>query len=390
MLKFNSIVLGFSALVFLSSPVSAQSAPADSQTNQPSEDTAITDAATAPERSAVLERLSGNDRYGTAMAVTTKRFADQSVDKVFIASGENFPDAISVNSMLGQVDEKQTTSAVLLSPSSGLTPEVLAEVKRLIKPGGSVVLVGGTQALAPVIVDQLTKLAPDVKVSRIFGPTRIETAIEIGNTVHDTASVEEVIITPSDDYRISIVASALTLKHKAVQLNAPHTADGTIHPAVQTWIDKVKPKKVTVVGRKAFLSAYRHPKLAHITDEKTLNYPPQPCPPGSSCPPVVEVAPAGPDQVIAEHILVDEFADSPHIVLVSRTSAVDGIAAGQFAAQQHAPILPIDANPPHTMRYAHILRGAGKRQQVTFWAIGGTKVISKQMHQQLAETFAKE
>lgn len=380
MLKCPSTILGIIALIAL--PI-----PGYGQVGQDILEEETAELVSPASHAAVRERLAGNDRYGTAIAVTTKRFKDHSLDKVYIASGDNFPDAISVNSLIAQTGEKNPSTAVLLSPSSGLTPEVLGEVSRLMKSGGRAVLIGGTEALSPKIADQITKLVSDAKVERIAGPTRVETAIEIGNAVHTLGPINEVVITPSDDYRISIVAAALTAKRQAVQLNAPPTSDGKVHPAVQAWIDSVKPKQVTLVGRSSFLSGWNHPNVKRITDERPLTQYTPNCKPAPDCKPIALTQPAGPDQVIAEHLLVSEFADTPHHLLVSRERAVDGIAAGQFAAQQHAAILPVSLTPAESQRYAYILREKGKRAQVTFWAIGGKQAISEEALNTLAETF---
>lgn len=382
MSKCSSIVLGLVALIAL--PL-----PGYGQINHHIYEEETLQSVEPASRAAVRERLAGPDRYGTAIAVTTKRFTDHSVDKVYIASGENFPDAISVTSLIAQTGQADPKSAVLLSPSAGLTPEVLGEVHRLIKPNGAVTLIGGHEALSPAIADQITKLIPGVKVDRIAGPTRVETAIEIGNAVHTFGPIEEVVVTPAEDYRIAIVASALTAKHQAVQLNAPTTNDGKLHPAVQNWIESVKPKQVTVVGQADFLSGWAHPNVQRITDAQPPEVVDPGCAPGTACTPSNPISPAGADQVIAEQLLMKEFADSAHHILVSRERAVDGIAASQFAAQQKAPILPVSATSDAASRYAYLLRDKGKRAQITFWAIGGELAISEASYQALAEIFTK-
>lgn len=382
MLKYSSTILGL--LVLIALPL-----PGYGQLNHHIYEEEAAELAEPPARAAVRERLAGLDRYGTAIAVTAKRFKDQSVDKVYIASGENFPDAIAVTSLIAQTGAADPKSAVLLSPTAGLTPEVLGEVRRLIKPDGTVVLIGGNEALAPAISDQLMKLIPDAKVERIAGPTRVETAIAIGDAVHTLGPIEEVIVTPAEDYCIAIVASALTAKHQAVQLNSPTTSDGKVHPALQRWVEAVKPKQVTIIGQSDFLSGWAHPNMQRITDERPPLRVDPGCPPGIACMPTNPIRPAGSDQVIAEQLLMEEFADSAHHILVSRERAVDGIAASQFAAQQNAPILPVSATSDAANRYAYLLRDKGKRPQLTFWAIGGERAISESAFKTLAELFAK-
>ena len=349
----------------------------------------VSGGSTAPARAASRERIAGEDRYGTAIAVTQKRFRDQSVSTVFIASGENYPDAIAINALAERGNASQASSAVLLSPSSGLTPAVLRELKRIIKAEGKIVLVGGLQALSATVHDQIGKLIPDAKVSRVAGLTRVETALAIASESQQIQPVDEVIITPSDTYSIAMVAAPLAVKRHAVQLSSPSSRDGIVHPEVAAWLDRVRPQRVTVVGPAGFLAQLRHPNLSRITDQSRVTYKPEPCKPGHTCIDDV-LAPSGPDQVIAEHIMVSEFADAADYVLIAGDAAVDGIAAGQFAAMQRAPILPITPGVATHGRYALILIDRAKRNQVTFWAIGGDKVIGNNVLDDLAQTFTHQ
>lgn len=84
-------------------------------------------------------RVAGPNRYSTAVALSAETF-DPGVERVYLATAENFPDALAGGAPAGL-----TPGPVLLVNNSCLPPAVWAEITRL-EPG-SVVLLGGRQVL---------------------------------------------------------------------------------------------------------------------------------------------------------------------------------------------------------------------------------------------------
>src|SRR5690242_3960232 len=66
------------------------------------------------------ERIAGATRYGTAAAVATKAYPTTN-DRVIIASGENFPDALAASGLAGKLN-----APVLLTKSASLSDEAKA------------------------------------------------------------------------------------------------------------------------------------------------------------------------------------------------------------------------------------------------------------------------
>jgi putative cell wall-binding protein len=91
-----------------------------------------------------VTRRAGTDRYGTAVAISQAEHAP-GVAGVFLATGENFPDALAAAPIAGL-----TGAPVLLVHQGCVPPEVNAEITRL-NPGVIVVL-GGPSALSPAIL----------------------------------------------------------------------------------------------------------------------------------------------------------------------------------------------------------------------------------------------
>lgn len=112
-----------------------------------------------------VDRLSGSDRYSTAVAISQEY--SPGVGVVYVATGANYPDALSA----APAAAKQG-GPLLLTPPTGLPSVVRAEIQRL-KPA-LIVLVGGTGVLSNSIYSQLSKLAP--KIRRDGGSDRYETS----------------------------------------------------------------------------------------------------------------------------------------------------------------------------------------------------------------------
>ncbi|MCK0114005.1 cell wall-binding repeat-containing protein [Ornithinimicrobium sp. F0845] len=94
----------------------------------------------------VVERLSGEDRYGTAAAVTDS--FDPGVDVLYVATGENYPDALTVAALAGQ------QGAPVLLVKSDILPVVTAEAADRLAPD-RIVVVGGTGAVSEDVAEEL-------------------------------------------------------------------------------------------------------------------------------------------------------------------------------------------------------------------------------------------
>ena len=117
-----------------------------------------------------VERVGGNDRYGTGVAVAQRLGAVGTLSgakTAIIASGEVFADALVAGPLSAHGGHP-----VLLTPSTELhaaVAEYLAS-KRIER----VVLMGGTAALSQDVEDAIGELG--ISADRIAGPSRFETA----------------------------------------------------------------------------------------------------------------------------------------------------------------------------------------------------------------------
>ncbi|MCL2504206.1 MAG: cell wall-binding repeat-containing protein [Coriobacteriia bacterium] len=115
-----------------------------------------------------LTGVSGSNRYETAIATSRVAFEDGSSPSVIIASGENWPDALSASSLAGTVE-----GPILLTRASSLPAGLTGEIARL--GATEAIIVGGPSAVSTDVAQALGGVK-GLTVKRIGGADRYETS----------------------------------------------------------------------------------------------------------------------------------------------------------------------------------------------------------------------
>src|SRR5690606_38875991 len=92
----------------------------------------------------VVERWAGNDRYATAAAVADGAF-DDAVDRVFLATGVDFADALAAG------PATRGTAPILLTSPESLPPATASGLQRLSPR--EVVILGGDAAVSDDVAE---------------------------------------------------------------------------------------------------------------------------------------------------------------------------------------------------------------------------------------------
>lgn len=116
------------------------------------------------------QRIAGANRYATAAELA--RYYARGPETVYLASGEQFPDALSVAALAGQQGN------ALLLTHQGSLPSVTRDALTRLRPE-RVVIVGGPAAVSESVVDSVRPLTTSSTVARWAGANRYETAAEI-------------------------------------------------------------------------------------------------------------------------------------------------------------------------------------------------------------------
>ena len=183
-----------------------------------------------------VSRLAGADRFETSAMVSAAAFAP-GVPVAYVATGRNFPDALSASAAAG----KQGGPVLLTAPDS-LPSSVRAELARL-KPGKIVVL-GQAGAVSETVRSQLASLTSG-SVSRLAGADRFETSAKVSAATF-APGVPVAYVSTGYNFPDALSASAA-----AAKLGGPVllTAPGSLPGSVRAELTRLKPGKIVVLGQ---------------------------------------------------------------------------------------------------------------------------------------------
>ncbi|MBN2565988.1 MAG: cell wall-binding repeat-containing protein, partial [Candidatus Eisenbacteria bacterium] len=196
---------------------------------------------------AIVDRIFGDTRYDTAIEASRLAFPD-GADAVIIASGEDWPDALSGSALAGTMD-----GPLLLTASGALPDVVAAEVVRL--RANRAVVLGGELAVSEGVAARLAEI-PGLSVSRIGGSDRYDTAASVALEVRDLqraagGDVDAVLVASGVDFADAAAASPLAAYARAPILLTTRNALPSV--SVRT-ISQLAPRRVVVLGGEVAVS----------------------------------------------------------------------------------------------------------------------------------------
>jgi len=203
--------------------------------------------------SIAVSRTAGDDRYATAANIS-KTYYEPGVAVAYVASGANFPDALSIVPAAAAAG-----SPVLLVTSTSVPQIVATEIARL-KPQ-KVVIVGGTQAVSDSVAASLRTIS-GVPVTRLGGVDRWGTSLKIGDILGAERSGTAYIVTGNDFPDALSAASAAGSQDSPVLLLNGHAA--AIPANFSTALEKWGVSRLVIVGGTAAITASLEGQLAQI------------------------------------------------------------------------------------------------------------------------------
>jgi putative cell wall-binding protein len=189
------------------------------------------------------ERLSGIDRFEASRNLARATFLADGAPTVFIATGNNYPDALSAGPAAGSIG-----APVILV--DGLAPHLDSATKKLLQDLGttSVDIVGGIASVSGGIQEDLVALVGADKVTIFGGATRYDNAAQLGATFFrytDTA-----FFATGTNFPDALSAAALAgFEHAPIDLVQP----SCIPLTVGYWIGAQQVQHIWLVGGPASL-----------------------------------------------------------------------------------------------------------------------------------------
>ena len=179
----------------------------------------------------------GADRYETAVQVSHSTF-QPGVPVVFIATGQNFPDALSGTPAAGKLG-----GPVLLVQQDSVPDVVKAELTRL-NPA-KIVILGGTGAVSSNVATTLAGYAPTV--TREDGADRYETAVKV-SADNFAANAPLVYVTTGQDFPDALSAGPGVVKAGNKAGPVLLVMQNSIPDVVKAELTRLHATQVTVIG----------------------------------------------------------------------------------------------------------------------------------------------
>ncbi|KXZ40505.1 SpoIID/LytB domain protein [Alkalithermobacter thermoalcaliphilus JW-YL-7 = DSM 7308] len=147
-----------------------------------------------------VDRISGKNRYETSVEIA-KRVGNKG--EVFIATGENFPDALSISSIAGI---KEAPIILVNKTNADIALEYIRsnEISKIY-------VVGGENVVPSSILNEF-----EDKIERLAGENRYKTNIEVGNRFRDIINNERVYIATGENFPDALSGSSLAAKDNSM------------------------------------------------------------------------------------------------------------------------------------------------------------------------------
>ncbi|MGA1836110.1 cell wall-binding repeat-containing protein [Herbiconiux sp. 11R-BC] len=183
---------------------------------------------------ASFERVAGADRYEVSVSLARKAFNGAS-RRVFVASGEGFPDALSASAAAGDA------GGPVLLVTKNAVPEVVLDLLREEVQLQDIVVVGGPATISDAVVAQL---APFARVNRIGGVDRF--AASAATSAYEFCADRSTVFVASG----AVFPDALAGSAAAIAAGGPVLLVGqdSVPADVAAELRRLNPMQIKVLG----------------------------------------------------------------------------------------------------------------------------------------------
>ena len=291
------------------------------------------------------QRVSGYDRYKTALAVA--KFMYQKTgkfDNVVVASGAKFPDSLSGANLT------KVKKGPMLLYSKKYESDIISSIKRYMKSGGKVYILGGNSAV-PSSFDKSLKVE-GLETQRLKGADRYSTNLEILDESFKPGN--SLIIASGSNYPDALSGSSLGVPMMLV--------DKKLNAQQVKWLNNNSINKIFILGGNNAVSKNIEDRLKKYG-------------------PVTRIS--GSNRYDTSRKIASRFfPKATTVILASGKTFPDGLSGAPLAMAYKAPILLADEE-----NYAYpksFVVGKGITSSIT---VGGTSVMPKRVVASIMEQY---
>ena len=287
-------------------------------------------------------RLSGDDRIGTAIAISKKGWTSSGT--VYLAYSGSFPDAAAAVPLAAV-----NNAPILLTDTAAVSAGVLAEIKRL--GAKHIFLLGGAGVISDGVVNQLKGLK--YNVGRLAGDNRAATAAAIGGrVVVATKTTTAVIVTGADFPDALVIAPYAGIKGFPVL----YTNQASLPAETSSFLSSWKITNVILLSQGGDVDTARVTAAIKMAGVKTVD------------------KVTGNDRYDLSAVVATQYKGSfgNGICVATGLNYPDALAGGAFAAKMKMPLLlvnPSSGASASEKKYAQALKTPA------VYVFGGTGVV---------------
>ena len=189
-----------------------------------------------------VQRLSGTDRYKTAVEISKASFPN-GTNTVVLALGTNYADALA-----GVTLANKLKAPILLTAQKSLSEETMKEIKRL--KAQNVIILGGEGAICKSVEDSLKKQG--LTTERYAGTTRFGTAVKIAKKLNENPTEVFFVYAFNSADALSVSAVAAVKGAPVIYLNTTGELDDETYAYLKSIKSTVK--NAYVIGGEGVIS----------------------------------------------------------------------------------------------------------------------------------------
>lgn len=301
------------------------------------------------------QRLFGNNRYDTAKAIAVS-YDTGIINNVVIASGLNFPDALSGNILA----KKLNAPILLVGLTPNESPETFDYIKNHLTPYGNIYILGGPGAVNESIVNELVTMGFGCyNIKRLWGNGRYDTNLSIFNELSTPKGTPVVIASGNSFADVLSISSVAAVREFPIILS---DQDNLPEQAIEI-LQNVQPSQVYIVGGTGVLTDNVKADIKSVT--------------GLSDDQVIRLG--GSDRYDTSLRIADYFKlNSDTVAFAWGEDFPDALVGGLYAAKLNAPVILVGSEITRQKIY---IDNTDYVKQIIF---GGSGVISDRLQSDLA------